>query len=201
MKKQRETQLQRAVVKELYRTVQIPSQLEAVEELLREGRELSHKESNALRNALTGLEEKIHVLELRMGTQDAALRKLAMLTPDYYRANIVTPVMQRLISMYDICNQLSQGDIAVMSAMRVFREQILEELDCFGVSPIPVKPGQKFNPSSCMPFRSVPAKTEAEHGTLSEIVQTGFFFVSDEKVIRPAKVVVKQIKKNKTKGE
>lgn len=183
------------VLHAMARVIQMPKKLEELEGQLNESLKKLHKNPNG------ELEERIRNVELRIGTTDVSLGKLAMLTDGYFREKIVTPVTERLMNLYDVCNQMGRGDIAVLSAMEIFTNQLLEELERFGVRPIEISEGQTFDPVLCKPIRTVRAYSKDEHETISSIEQVGFHFYEDGKVIRHARVVVKLAEMNKNQGD
>ena len=198
MKKISEAQTQRMLAKELVRLFQAPNQLVALEEQIKVNQDQSHSEREMMLKLIDGFGSQLDLCEFRYASIEASLKKLAMLTDEYFRDKIVVPVCENLIDLFDLCNQLSVGDLAVMAKMKHFKGKLLELLERYGAEIIDVAIGLPFDPRFCRPVQFEPTKTPDEDRVVVRVVRAGFLFAECEKTIRPAEVAVKRMK-NKIK--
>ena len=196
-KKSRETQAQHLLAKEFVRLIQSPNHLA---EEIKANRDQSQAENETLRKLVLEQGKKLEVFQFQHGGIEDSLKKLAMLTDDYYRDKIVLPVCEHLIDLFDLCNQLSVGDLAVMAKMEHFKGKLLELLERYGVETINVAIGLPFEPRVCRPVQFEPAKTPDENRAVVRVVKAGFFFAECGKTIRPVEVAVKRME-NKIKED
>jgi molecular chaperone GrpE len=97
-----------------------------------------------------------------------------------------------LLAVYDdLGRALSMaGDPAqLIPGIQAVREGLKRNLEGLGMAEIG-QPGEPFNPDVHEALTAVPAQEGRAANTIAEVVQTGF--VKDERLVRPARVVVFQ---------
>jgi molecular chaperone GrpE len=77
---------------------------------------------------------------------------------------------------------------ALVQGVEMVRRQFLAKLEGFGVRPIDVTPGGRFDPTLHEAVTAVPAANESDEGTVVGVVRRGYRIHDD--VLRPAAVAV-----------
>lgn len=197
-KKPSEMQVQQSLAEELVRLFQAADQLATLAEATKANREQAQAENETLQKLVLEQGKKLDICKFQYGSIEDSLKKLSMHTDDYHRDKIVMPVCEHLIDLFDLCNQLSVGDFAVMAKMEHFKGKLLELLERYGTEMIDVDVGLPLDPRVCRPVKFEPTKTPDEDRAVVRVVRAGFFFAECGKTIRPAEVAVKRME-NKTK--
>lgn len=99
-----------------------------------------------------------------------------------------------LLAVYDdlgrALSMAGDGDPAqLIPGIQAVREGLKRNLEGLGMAEIG-QPGEPFNPDVHEALTAVPAQEGRAANTIAEVVQTGF--VKDERLVRPARVVVFQ---------
>lgn len=98
-----------------------------------------------------------------------------------------------VLSVYDdlgrALNVASDDPSQLIPGLEAVKEGLKRNLESLGIVEIGVK-GEPFNPDLHEALTAVPTTDEAAANTIAEVIQTGF--VKEERLVRPARVVVFQ---------